>query len=268
MKKFSLLLSFIFFVNFTNAQNYKRLFYKPQTIENNDIKIMIEDAVATPSGVKFKVIIFNKTNDYVIYKPYESVFKIGGKNYNPNEKWLVIRPNDEDSKVVDLKGSEYMVAQNFNFLMEGLYKFSTEVKGVSTPEFKLPSAQNNIKAGGFDLELRKSKKTTAKTDAVFLVKYVGEKIGVFEPNKVTMKMADGKEYANYLSNRKPIVFDKGMQDEIIVAWKEIPSSSGDMQKQDMFIIWHEAFKEITPDKIVPLTLTVMFDEELTKLKNK
>jgi hypothetical protein len=81
-------------------------------------------------------------------------------------------------------------------------------------------------------------------------------------------MADGKEYANYLSNRKPIVFAKGMEEDFTVAWKEIPSSSGNMQKEDIMITWHDAFKEITPDKLVPLTLTVMFDEELTKLKNK
>lgn len=268
MKKLSILLfSLTCLLNIASAQNYKRIFYKPQSIENNDIKIIIEDAVSSPSGIKFKVRILNKTNDYIIYKPFESVFKIGGKNFNPNEKWLVIRPNDEDWKVVDLKGPDYMIAQNFNFLMEGLYKFSTEVKGVNSADFKLPT-QKTMKAGGFDITLLKSKKTTAKTDATFLAKYVGDKIGVFEPNKITMKMADGKEYANYLSNKKPMVFAKGMEDNFTIAWKEIPSSSGDMQKEEMTIIWHDSFKEITPDKLVPLTLTVMFDEELTKLKNK
>lgn len=269
MKKFCILLfSLTCLINFTNGQNYKKIFYKPQTIENNDIKIAIEDAVSSASGIKFKVSIYNKTNNYIIYKPSESVFKIGGKDHNPNEKMLVIRPNDEDYRVVDLKGPDYMIAQNFNFLIEGLYKFSTEVKGVNAPDFKLPSSQNTFKAGGFDVTLKKSKKTTAKTDAAFNSKYVGEKIGVFEPNKITMKMADGKEYANYLSGKKPIVFEKGMENDFILAWKEIPSSSGDMQKEDMMIIWHDAFKEITPDKLVPLTLTVMFDEESTKLKNK
>lgn len=269
MKSFSILLfSLTCLLNLANAQNYKKIFYKPQTIENNDLKIVIEDAVSTPSGIKFKVRIYNKTNDYIIYKPTESVFKIGGKKFNPNEKWLVIRPNDEDWRVVDLKGPDYMIAQNFDFMIEGLYKFSTQVKALDVENFKLPAAQNEIKAGGFDLKLMKSKKTSAKTDATFMAKYVGDKIGIFEPNKVMMKMADGKEYPNYLSNRKPIVLAKGMEEDFTVAWKEIPSSSGDMQKEDIMLIWHEAFKEITPDKVVPLTLTVMFDDELTKLKNK
>lgn len=269
MKKIgSIILFNILLLNIASSQNYKKVFYRDQVIENNDIKISIIDAVSTPGGVKFKVKIFNKTNDYIIYKASESVFKIGGKDFNPNEKWLIIRPNDDDNQVIDLKGPSYMVAENFNYVMEGMYKFSTDVKGVDAPDFKLPASKNDFKAGGFDVELIKNKKTTARTDASFKVKYVGDKIGVFEPNKVAMKMKDEKEYANYHSNKKPVIFAKGEENEIAVAWKDIPITSGDMQKEDMTIMWKDAFKEITPDKMMPLTVTVMFDEETTKAKNK
>jgi hypothetical protein len=269
MKKICLtFLSTLLFISFASAQNYKKLFYRDQVIENNDIKIMIIDAVAYPAGIKFKVKIYNKTNDYIVYKPSESIFKISGKSFNPEEKWLIIRPNDEDDQTIDLKGPNYMVAENFNLVMEGMYKFSTEVKGVNTPDFILPAKKNDFKAGGFDITLVKSKKTTAKTDAVFKTKYMGDKIGVFEPKKITMKMADGKEYENYLSNKKPRIYAKGEEYDVVVAWKDIPATSGNMEKEEMTILWKDAFKEITPDKMLPLTLTVMFDEEVTKLKNK
>lgn len=267
-KNIFLFLSFIYCIGFTNAQSYKKIFYKDQTIENNSMKISIIDAVSSPGGIKFKVKIFNKTNDYIVYKPSESIFKISQKDYNPDEDWLIIRPNDDDSQVINLKGPNYMVAENFNFVMEGLYKFSTDVRSINTPDFKLPPSQNDIKAGGFNISLTKNKKTTARTDATFLVKYVGDKIGYFEPNKVAMKMTDGKEYANFFSNKKPMVFAKGKEKNIVVAWKGIPTSSGDMQKEDMTILWHDAFKEITPDKMMSQTLTVMFDEDMTKEKNK
>jgi hypothetical protein len=269
MKKiFTVFLSILLFINVASAQNYKKIFYRDQVIENNDVKIMVIDAVAGPSGVKFKVRIFNKTNDYIVYKPSESIFRLGGKTFNPDEEWLIIRPNDEDSQVINLKGPNYMLAENFDFVLEGMYKFSTDVKGVNAPDFKLPAAKNDFKAGGFDVVLVKEKKTTAATDAGFKVKYVGDKIGVFEPNKVNMKMADGKEYANYFSNKKPVIFSKGKEVNIGVAWKNIPASSGDMQKEEMTILWKDAFKEITPDKMLPLSLTVMFDEEVTRTKNK
>jgi hypothetical protein len=269
MKKFnSLFLSMFLLINFASAQNYKKIYYRDQVIENNDIKIMIIDAVATPAGVKFKIKIYNKTNDYIVYKPSESIFKIAGKSFNPEEKWLIIRPNDEDDQVIDLKGPNYMVAENFNFVMEGMYKFSTDVKPVIVPDFKLPAVKNDFKAGGFDMTLLKSKKTAPKTDAVFKIKYVGDKIGVFEPKNISMKMADGKEYMNYLSNKKPRIYAKGEENDITVAWKDIPPASGNMEKDEITILWKDAFKEVTPDKLVPLTLTVMFDEEVTKLKNK
>src|SRR5437868_6138649 len=151
MKKISVFIfSTLLFVSFASAQNYKKIFYKDQVIENNDLKISVIDAVATPAGVKFKVRVYNKTNDYIVYKPSESIFKIGGKTFNPDEKWLIIRPNDDDSQVIDLKGPNYMIAENFNFTMEGMYKFSVDVKGVNAPDFKLPASQNDMKAGGFD----------------------------------------------------------------------------------------------------------------------
>ncbi|MGZ6520018.1 MAG: hypothetical protein ACXVED_20745, partial [Bacteroidia bacterium] len=45
---------------------YKKVFYKSQTIENADVKITIDDAVATPFGIKFKLSIINKSIDYII----------------------------------------------------------------------------------------------------------------------------------------------------------------------------------------------------------
>jgi len=269
MKKISVaLLCITCFLSAATAQTYKKIIYKDQTIENNDLKISIIDPIATASGVKFKVRIYNKTNEYIVYKPSESIFRIGGKDNNPVEEWLVIRPNDDDSKVIDLKGPDYLVAENFKFVMEGLYKFSTNTKGVNAPDFKLPPSQNDFKAGGFDITHLKNKKETAKTDVIFRVKYAGDKVGIFEPNKVAMKMPDGKEYANYHSDKKPLIFSKGKEANITVAWKDIPSASGDMQKVDMNVLWRDAFKEITPDKMLPQTLTILFDEETTKLKNK
>ena len=48
---------------------YQKTFYKNQTIENADLKITIDDAVATPTGMKFKINIIDKSNDYILFKP-------------------------------------------------------------------------------------------------------------------------------------------------------------------------------------------------------
>jgi hypothetical protein len=265
------LLVLVIATNYVFAQKavkYQKTFYKTQTIENNDVKVTIDNAVATPGGIKFKLKITNKSDDYIIYKPTESVFKIKGTEKKPIEEWLIIRPNDSDYRVVNLKGPDYMVAENFNFILDGLYRVSLNAKGSTAPDFKLPAPVNDFKAGGFSVTLDKYKKETDRTDAKFKVTYNGDKIGIFEPNKVAMKMPDGKEYANYHSDKKPLILDKGKSDDFTVAWKEIPTASGDMQKVEMLILWRDSFKEVTPTKVPAIPLIILFDQETSMDKGR
>ena len=247
---------------------YKKVFYKSQTIENADVKIMIDDAVATPFGIKFKLAIINKSNDYIIFKASECAFKIKGQETKPEEKWLPIKPLDHDYRTIDLRGAQYMQAENFDFILDGLYKVSAGGKGTPAPDFKLPPSQNDFKAGSFSVALDKLKKETARTDAKFVVNYSGDNIGIFEPNKVAMKMPDGKEYANYRGDNAPVLFDKGKIDDFTVAWKDIPIASGDMQKTEMVILWRDAFKDVVPVKIPTLDLVILFDKDLSYAKGR
>lgn len=246
---------------------YQKTFYKNQTIENMDVKVTIDDAVATPTGMKFKISIVNKSSDYIVFKPSECEFKIKDSKVKPIEKWLVIRPGDKDWRIVDIRGPQYIVPENFDFVMAGFYKVALDSKGNSSPDFKLPPQSNEFKTGGFNVTMSGFKKETAKTDAKFNVTYFGDKIGIIETSKVSAKMPDGKEFANY-DREKPIIFDKGTTESFKVAWKDIPLASGDMQLAEMIIIWHDAFKEVTPIKIPTINLTILFDKELSMEKGR
>lgn len=267
MKKIIFAIIALVYCTATQAQNYKRVFYKTQTVDAKDILITVDDAVATDAGVKFRLRIKNQTNDYIIYKPSESVFKIDGKSINPNEKWLIIDPKESDSRVVDLKGKDYKKAANFDFVLEGVYRIDANAKGVAAPDFKLPASQNDFTAGPFTITLEKLKKETPRTDAKFNVKYTGDKVAIFSPNKVAMKMPDGKEYANYHSDRKSQLLNDG-EKSFTVAWKDIPKTSGDMQFAEMIILWRDAFKEVTPVKMAAPTITIEFDKEMSDAKGK
>jgi hypothetical protein len=261
----------IAFSSFAQKQKeikYKKTFYNNQTVENADMKIMIDDAVATMMGIKFKVRIENKTNDYIIFKATECEFQIKDSKVNPVEKWIIIAPNDKESKVIDIKGSQYILPENFTFKMAGFYKVSLDAKGNITPDFKLPPTTNEFKSGGFSVSVDGFKKTTTQTDAKFKVTYNGDKIGVLDINKIGVKMPDGKEYANFLSEKRPVIFDKGKSDDFKVLWKNLSPESGDMQKVDMMILWRDAFKEITPVKIPTLDLLILFDEETSFTKGR
>ncbi len=273
MKKFTLSIIVLICITTTSFSQkkekvikYKKIFYKNQTIENADVKITIDDAVATPIGIKFKVSIINKTSDYIIFKPSECEFKIKDTNVKPVEKWLVIGPNDKDWRIVDIKGN-YVIPENFEFLMAGFYKVPLDSKGNITPDFKLPASDREFKTGGFTVTLDGFKKATAKTDAKFNVSYSGDKIGIIETSKVAVKMPDGKEFANYLTD-KPMIFDKGTTDNFKVAWKDIPIASGDMQKVEMIILWRDAIKDVTPLQIPSINLTILIDKELSMAKGR
>lgn len=245
---------------------YQRTFYRDQTIENMDVKVTIDDCIATPTGIKFKVTILNKSTDYLLFKPSECEFRIQDIKKKPIEKWLVIKPGDKDWRIVDIKGN-YVIPEDFNFYMAGYYKVSLDAKGNTTADFKLPASNNEFKSGGFTATLVGFKKETAKTDAKFKVSYNGDKIGIIETGKVGAKMPDGKEYANYV-NDKPIIFDKGNVDDFTVAWKNIPIESGDMQKVEMIILWRDAFKEATPVQLPPINLKILFNKELSYEKGR
>lgn len=275
MKKFILSLSIIICisaVSFSQKKEkeikYKKTFYKNQTIENADLKITIDDAVATVTGMKFKISIVNKSSDYIVFKPSECEFKIKGNAVKPIEKWIVIPPNDKDWKTIDIKGSQYILPENFDFVMDGFYKVSIDSKGNTTADFKLPPSSNEFKSGGFSASLDGLKKETIATEAKFKVTYSGDKIGVIDQNKVAIKMPDGKEFANYFSDKKPIFFVNGTSDDFKVAFKGIPLESGDMQKVEMNILWRDSFKEITPVKIPSLNLTILFDKEFSYAKGR
>jgi len=261
----------IAFSSFAQKQKeikYKKTFYNNQTIENADMKIMIDDAVATKMGMKFKVWIENKTNDYIIFKATECEFQIKDSKVNPIEKSIYIAPNDKESKVIDIKGSQYILPENFIFKMAGFYKVSLDAKGNIIPDFKLPPTSNEFQSGGFSVSVDGFKKSTTQTDATFKVTYNGDNIGTLEINKIGVKMPDGKEYAPVFSEKRPVIFEKGKAEDFKVLWKNLPPESGDMQKVDMMILWRDAFKELTPVKIPILDLLILFDEETSFIKGR
>jgi len=65
MKKIILAIIALVYCTAIQAQNYKRVFYKTQTIDAKELLITVDDAVATDAGVKFKLRIKNQTNDYI-----------------------------------------------------------------------------------------------------------------------------------------------------------------------------------------------------------
>lgn len=257
------------------SQNYEKIFYKDQVKETSDFTITVDNAVSTPGEIKFKLKITNKTNDFVLYKPFESKFILDGKEVKPSEKAMVIKPNSSDFVTINLKGAGYNAIKNYSFVLEGLYKVSTSGKVINTPNFKLPASANEFKTGDFTCTMTDLVKESGKTEVKFKVAYNGNKVGVVNSTKAAVKMPDGKEYANAKkpgmleSKTKEVLLMKGDEETITLKWDKFEGGRAmDMQKVAMEIIWNETYTESPAMKSPSEKLEIEMDEALTVAKNK
>jgi hypothetical protein len=232
--------------------------YKDKTIETPNVDIYIVNAAATEGYTKFKIKINNKSNESLVLKTQDLIFVIGGKEYKPtSEKTLVIGPSSEDYKVVDLKGSGFVV-DKYSIKINCLYRVKAEGKPIRVPDFKLPASANDFTIGGFKCSMSKQVRKTDVTEVSFDCNYTGAKLGLVNPSKVSLKMPNGRIYANMHQGR-PLMLAKGETDHIALVWKRIPVSDGDMQFVDMYIQFGEAFAEAKLEKMADMVVEMEKD---------
>jgi hypothetical protein len=246
---------------------YDKLFYKDATKETAEVKITIDNAMSTAGETKFKLKITNLTGDYIIYKPEESKFIVNGKEMMPKEKWLIIKPNESDFRVINMKGAAFNEVKTYSFVLGGLYSASTKGTPVTVPNFDLPASKNEFEAGSFKCTVSNVYKESDKTEVKFKSAYNGKKIGFIQPSKTAVKMPDGKEYANAKSKSSPILLMRGEEDSFTLKWEKFEGGKAmDMQKVPMVIIWNDAFTESELVLLKAETLNMEFDEAMTKSK--
>jgi hypothetical protein len=277
MKKLFLAVIAVSSLNIAMAQKevkYAKLFYKDMKVENSDVTITVDNAVATEGETKFKLKITNKTNDFILYKPEESKFTINGKDFTPSEKAKTIKPNDSDWLIINLKGPGYNSVKSYTFLVDGLYKVSTAEKGIVTPDFRLPVTKNEFKTGNYTVKVNKLYKESDATNLKLDISYNGDKIGVVFAEKAGALMPDGNEYAavkstGLLAKSGPILLKKGDEESVTLNWNRMEGGKTmDMQKVEMMIKFNDMFTEAAPQKLKPETLQMEFDQVTSDAKGK
>ena len=165
MKKIILVSATLLIAFTTFAQKYKKMGYLNAGFENKEVKITADDPVSTEKYLKVKLRIKNKTNDYMILDAGQCIFKINGQDMKTEEKILLISPNDDDFRVIELKGTGLMV-ESFQLVVSGLSRFPADAKGIATQDFKLPPSMNDFNAGPFKVNMVKMSKETQRTDEI------------------------------------------------------------------------------------------------------
>ena len=256
----------------TNAQEQKKnidpkyaFCYKQTSLETDDYKIYIDDAVNENAYAKFKIRIFNKTNDYLIFKPTDITFKIGTQAIASKDKQIIILPNEEGWKVIDVKGGGFQET-NYSVELKNIYKISANSPAIKTEDLNLPSTTKEFTAGNFKCKVGKASLNTDKSILKFECAYEGDAIGILAPKKCVAVMPKGQENPN-ADRFKGCLLEKGKSENFVVEFREI-KGGGDMQKSPFKLVWGETFKE---SKIEPLkggTINMQLDQAKTTEKNQ
>ncbi len=246
------------------AQKEDKILFKEATVETDDYKVYIVDAVSTEGETKFKMKVFNKTNDYLLVKASEIILEADGKTFTNKEDNLVIGPNDEDYRVVNFKGSGKY--EKFSLDFKGIYKASAGGKVLSAPDFDLPPTKNDVEAGGFSCTLKKHDANTDRAVAKFECEYKGDGVGIINPYKSAAIMPNGSENANAKKN-KAKVLEKGQKDEFILQFEE-RVGAGDLQKKSIKVKWNDTFRESKLMALAGSKIEMLKDQEKMDSKKK
>jgi hypothetical protein len=218
-------------------------------VNTDDYKIYIEDAINEDGLSKLKIRIFNKTNDYLIFKPTDVIFKIGNQEVACKEKQMVILPNEEGWKVISVKGKGFQ-EEKYTLEIKNMHKISAAPAAVKVEDMPLPLAKNEFYAGKFKFTIKKADLRTDKSILRCECVYEGDGIGILTPSKCIAIMPKGQENPN-ADKFKSCLLEKGKPEGFLMEFREM-KGTGDMQKEPFKLVWGETFRE---SKIEPITGT-------------
>lgn len=220
-----------------------QFWYRDYAGENDQVKIEVKDVVATIDVLKFKIVISNKTNDFILVDPQKIKLNINGTSLNFREKAFYIKPFETESKVLDLGRDTDFHQETFSVdFGPAFYQIIATGSSIDMDDFQLPAATNVVQNKLLTLNLRSLNKETDNMNAQFSVKYTGNKMLLVDPSRAGTKTESGQGFANVWSKSRVTVMAPGEEDKFWV-WAKIPVHVVDMQFANLFVVWDGVFTE-------------------------
>ena len=233
------------------------MFFEDVTFESPTIKINVTGAVSQFDIIKTKLKVSNFGNKTIVIKPEECYFTTHQGNIFSRDKWIVVAPREHESKVIDIK-TDNIKTDSTTLHLNGMYMCKSQ-EVYSAPAMPVPP-EKEVKIGNFRLALDGFDRDGKEIMVRYKVKYVGDKIGMCIPSKVTLKSAEGGEYKNQKEKDKTHIFRKN--EDLIIGFLYVSDS-----KKDNTLYWNDAFSESIPEKIEDITIELKIDLIKTKDKN-
>lgn len=239
--------------------------YKNTSFTTNDYKIYIEDAINEDGLSKFKIRIFNKTNDYLIFKPSDIIFKIGNQEIACKEKQILVLPNEESWKVISVRGKGFQ-EEKYTVQLKQIHKVSAGAPPLKAEDISFPTNATEFTVGNFKYTIKKADLKTDKSIIRCECVYQGEGVGILSPGKCVAIMPQGQENPN-ADKFKGCLLETGKGENFLIEFREI-KGGGDMQKSPLKLIWGETFKESKVESIPGGTINLELDGPKTADRNQ
>jgi hypothetical protein len=240
-----------------NNLKYETIFFEETTIETTQARFFISGAISEKDVLKAKVKVTNLTDKAIVVKPEECSYTTPKGDLFSKDRWIIVAPRDQESKVIDIKGED-IKTDNTTLKINGFY-ICNSTQNINGADMPLP-AMEEFSVGDFKLKLKGFDQDGKEMAFEYNVRYMGEKIGLMTPGKVVVKSGTGAEVKNQKEKDKVYAFKK--KEDFVVKFLFISDS-----KKDNTLQWKDAFSEATPEKLVDFSIPLKIDLIKTKDKN-
>lgn len=245
-------------------QRFEKVYFKNFNVETDEYTAEISNVVSVDAEAKFKLVIKNKTADYLVFDAAKCFANIGGAILVPKDKFITIEPFESKSRTISLIGKGLNSFFQYDFTLSGIQRVIPITQEISAPQFKLPVSVNDFEAGKFQAQLKNHEKKTDASFVKFDVQYRGDKIGFIIPSKINVLMPDGNTYANTDSKGKTFILFPGDSEKFYASWNRMPGGRlNDMQLVEMLIQFNGVFSEGEAKNLEAKQVSLIWDEALT-----
>lgn len=238
--------------------------------ENANLSVDIKNVVAQKDNAKFALKVSNDGEDFILFNPKESTFKIASQEIHPDEKSIVIEPTKNKSRTINITGGPDLRVENFEYVTGGFYQIPVSGTTAEAEDFQLPASKNSFTVGNFNVVLKNYKATTAEAKAQFEVTYKGKDAAIVSPSNLSVRAKKNKsdEEVTYANDEK-----KGDAELLFPGDKlkfnatfHIEGRIVDMQFATMHIIWNDTFVETKSEPLESTTIPISWDPGVTEAK--
>ena len=240
-----------------------------EVIETDEVKIEIIRPHSQESFTQFNVKIYNKTNDYILIKKHETVFKSSENVYGekrPKESTIFIEPKGDISRQYKVEGGPGYKVDEIEVQFGGFSRAPVDGTPAGAGEFKMKPDKNSMMMGPFAVTIKKWRFSPKEVSADFKIRYRGEGLGIVDESKIFIRKEDNSTVDNKLVKKKPFVLTP-MKSEYVTVVKSF--AKGEIQKgESIYVVMSDALTESTGIEFKVPGFSLSYNEGKTKKNNK